>query len=112
MAEVRMTGAEVWPLPLKNGRLSLISLLKRLGKKDITSLLVEGGAEVNASFLISEKLVDRVMIIYAPKIVGGAGSPTLADGSGVSVMDQAIQMDVETVRRLGEDILVEAVPRY
>jgi diaminohydroxyphosphoribosylaminopyrimidine deaminase/5-amino-6-(5-phosphoribosylamino)uracil reductase len=112
VTEIRKIGADVWPLPMKNGRICLISLLERLGKKNITSLLVEGGAEVNASFLVSENLVDRLMIIYAPKIVGGAKSPTLVGGPGVPVMDQAIQMDVETIRRLGDDILVEAVPKY
>jgi diaminohydroxyphosphoribosylaminopyrimidine deaminase/5-amino-6-(5-phosphoribosylamino)uracil reductase len=112
VAEFRKLGAKVWPLPMKNGRMSLISLLKRLGKQNITSLLVEGGAEVNASFTVSENLVDRFIIIYAPKIVGGAHAPTLVGGPGVSVMDQAIQLDVQIVRRLGEDILVEAVPKY
>ena len=112
VAELRRRGIDVWPQPLKSGRVSLLSLLKRLGKRNVSSLLVEGGAEINASFLVSEKLVDRVMIIYAPKIVGGAGAPTLVGGSGVSVMDQAINLDIESIRRLGDDILVEAVPRY
>ena len=56
--------------PLRGGRIDLRWLLKKLGREKVTSLLVEGGGEVNASFLLGG-LAHRVAFFYAPKILGG-----------------------------------------
>ena len=57
-------------LKIKNSKLNLRWLLKKLGAENVTSLLVEGGGEVNASFLLGG-LAQRVAFFYAPKILGG-----------------------------------------
>ena len=57
--------------PARNGRIDLRWLLKRLGKESVTSLLVEGGGEVNGSFL-QGGLAQRIAFFYAPKILGEA----------------------------------------
>ncbi|MFH1135941.1 MAG: bifunctional diaminohydroxyphosphoribosylaminopyrimidine deaminase/5-amino-6-(5-phosphoribosylamino)uracil reductase RibD [Pseudomonadota bacterium] len=103
---------EVWPLPLVNGRVSLAALLDGLGRRNITSLLIEGGGEINESALLVEKIVDRVLFFYAPKIVGGRQAPTLVDGLGVETMDLALNLEINEIKRLGPDLLITASPRY
>jgi diaminohydroxyphosphoribosylaminopyrimidine deaminase/5-amino-6-(5-phosphoribosylamino)uracil reductase len=64
---------EVLVAPGDGGNINLRWLLKKLGSQDVTSLLVEGGGEVNASFLW-QGLAQRVAFFYAPKILGGRES--------------------------------------
>ena len=56
-------------------------LLKKLGSENVTSLLVEGGGEVNASFLLGG-FAQRVAFFYAPKILGGRDSRKGVAGDG------------------------------
>src|ERR1051325_1467867 len=67
--------------PLRDGRIDLRWLLHRLGAENVTSLLVEGGGEVNASFLLSG-LAHRVAFFYAPKVLGGANARKAVAGTG------------------------------
>jgi diaminohydroxyphosphoribosylaminopyrimidine deaminase/5-amino-6-(5-phosphoribosylamino)uracil reductase len=57
--------------PLRGGRVDLRRLLTRLGRENVTSLLAEGGGEVNASFLLGG-FAHRVAFFYAPKILAAA----------------------------------------
>jgi diaminohydroxyphosphoribosylaminopyrimidine deaminase / 5-amino-6-(5-phosphoribosylamino)uracil reductase len=101
---LRAAGAEVELLPGRGGRVEVRQLLRALAKRDIQSLLVEGGAEVHAAF-IAAGLVDRVVFFYAPLLLGG-GVP-VARGSGLSLA-KALQLGPLTVRTVGPDLLVRA----
>ena len=91
--------------PDKNGRIDLRWLLQRLGKEQITSLLVEGGGEVNASFLL-DGFAHRIAFFYAPKILGGRDAPKGVAGDGIESLAEAVRLrDVEW-RRLGTDLLL------
>jgi diaminohydroxyphosphoribosylaminopyrimidine deaminase/5-amino-6-(5-phosphoribosylamino)uracil reductase len=82
-------------------------LLKKLGSQNITSLLVEGGSEVNASFLLGG-FAQRVAFFYAPKILGGRDARKAVAGEGARNLAEAIQLrDVEW-RQLGPDWLLAA----
>ena len=61
-------------------------LLKKLGAENVTSLLVEGGGEVNASFLLGG-FAQRVAFFYAPKILGGRDSRKAVAGEGAKILD-------------------------
>jgi diaminohydroxyphosphoribosylaminopyrimidine deaminase/5-amino-6-(5-phosphoribosylamino)uracil reductase len=97
----------VWVAPVRKGRLDLPWLLDKMGAEEITSLLVEGGGEVNASFLLGG-LAQRIAFFYAPKLLGGRnGYPGVA-GQGVAGLDEAIRMrDVEW-QRMGPDLFLTA----
>ena len=82
-------------------------LLKTLGAEDITSLLVEGGGEVNASFLLGG-LAQRVAFFYAPKILGGRDSRTGVAGEGAHSLSQALALREIEWRRLGADLFLTA----
>lgn len=103
---LRASGIEVWNLPEKNGMINLKALMNELVSHEITSLLVEGGAQVNASFL-EKGLVDKVCWFIAPKFIGGHEAPGAIAGSGIQNMNQALLVKDIEITRLGEDILIE-----
>jgi diaminohydroxyphosphoribosylaminopyrimidine deaminase/5-amino-6-(5-phosphoribosylamino)uracil reductase len=108
---LKRKGLEVWVLPkTRQGKVKLAVLMKRLGERGVVSVLLEGGAELNAS-AVREKLVDRFLFFLAPKIAGGAKAPGLIAGDGVRRMGEAMPLEVVRVRRIGPDLLVEARPR-
>ena len=94
-------------LKIKKLKLDLRWLLKKLGAENVTSLLVEGGGEVNASFLLGS-LAQRVAFFYAPKILGGRSAHKAVAGDGAKSLSEVIQLrDIEW-QRLGEDLLLTA----
>ncbi len=99
--------AQVWTAPLRGGRIDLRWVLKRLGGEKVTSLLVEGGGEVNASFLLGG-FAQRVAFFYAPKILGGRDSRKAVAGEGARSLNEILNLcDVEW-SRVGEDLMMTA----
>jgi diaminohydroxyphosphoribosylaminopyrimidine deaminase/5-amino-6-(5-phosphoribosylamino)uracil reductase len=68
-------------------------------------VLIEGGAEVNASF-VEAGLVDRVAFFVAPRLLGGRQAPTAVGGRGLALKD-ALGLEEVTIRRVGDDLLIE-----
>ncbi|MEP6663952.1 MAG: dihydrofolate reductase family protein, partial [Verrucomicrobiota bacterium] len=94
-------------LKVENPKLNLRWLLKKLGAENVTSLLVEGGGETNATFL-EPKLAQRIAFFYAPKILCGRDARKSVAGRGVASMDEKIVLrDVEW-KTLGEDLFLTA----
>jgi len=97
----------VWRSPTRQGRIDLRWLLKKLGAENVTSLLVEGGGEVNASFLL-QGFAHRVAFFYAPKIIGGRNAIKGAGGKGVPALENEIRLREVQWRQLGPDLLLTA----
>ncbi|MHA1569996.1 MAG: bifunctional diaminohydroxyphosphoribosylaminopyrimidine deaminase/5-amino-6-(5-phosphoribosylamino)uracil reductase RibD [Alphaproteobacteria bacterium] len=89
-----------------DGKVDLTALTETLGTRDITSVLVEGGGRVLAACL-SAGIADKLSLVLAPKIAGGAGAITSFEGELAATMDEAHRVLEMTTRRLGEDILIE-----
>ena len=88
-------------------KIDLHWLLNRLGAENVTSLLVEGGGEVNASFLLGG-LAHRVAFFYAPKVLCGRDALKAVGGEGVTRLEDIVELrDVEWLR-LGPDLLLTA----
>jgi len=94
-------------LKTKNPTLDLGWLLKKLGADQVTSLLVEGGGEVNASFLLGGH-AQRVAFFYAPKILGGRAARPGVAGAGAENLRAAVPLRDVAWRRLGDDLLLTA----
>ena len=93
--------------PLRKSQIDLPWLLRMLGAENVTGLLVEGGGEVNASFLLGG-LAQRVAFFYAPKILGGRDSRKAVGGEGARNLAEVLSLrDVEW-KRLGPDLLLTA----
>jgi diaminohydroxyphosphoribosylaminopyrimidine deaminase / 5-amino-6-(5-phosphoribosylamino)uracil reductase len=94
--------------PGRGGKIDLRWLLKKLGSENVTHLLVEGGGEVNASFLL-DGLAQRVAFFYAPKILGGRDSLKAVAGVGVKTLSEVIQLREIEWKRIGADLLLTAL---
>lgn len=89
----------------------LSDLLDILGAQSISSLLVEGGGEVNASFAAS-KLVDKLILYIAPKLIGGRDAPTFLEGIGIANMNDAIEFSDIELSKLGVDYRFTGYPKW
>lgn len=85
-------------------------VLEELGRRQLTSVLLEAGAELNGAAL-DARLVDKVFLYYAPKLLGGSDSLPMATGRGVRAMPDALP--VHAIRRydFGPDFAVEGYLR-
>ncbi len=99
-------GVKIIDTALKDGRIDLNALMNQLGKTGITSLLIEGGAQVVASALQSG-IVDKINFFYAPKILGGDDGVPMCSGPGPELMAQSIPVKDIHVRQFDNDIMIE-----
>jgi diaminohydroxyphosphoribosylaminopyrimidine deaminase / 5-amino-6-(5-phosphoribosylamino)uracil reductase len=97
-------GATVWRLPAPHGAVRWLPLLKRLAKIGIASVLIEGGATTAAGAL-KEKVVDKMLLFYAPKLLGGDGR-YMIDSLGVEHIRQSVMLQKLKIEKSGADLLV------
>ncbi len=109
LAPFRALGAELVFCREAGGRVDLADLLAQLGKRGIQSLLVESGG-VLAGELLRQGLIDRLVLFYGAKLVGGEGRSPFA-GSGAGKMSEAIRLREIKVRRFGDDLMVSGYLR-
>ncbi|HEU5322131.1 MAG TPA: bifunctional diaminohydroxyphosphoribosylaminopyrimidine deaminase/5-amino-6-(5-phosphoribosylamino)uracil reductase RibD, partial [Methylomirabilota bacterium] len=111
-AALEAQGAEVIGLPATvDGHADPAALLQELGRRDILTVLVEGGGVLLGGFF-DRGLVDKVHAVIAPIIIGAAEAPAAVAGTGAYRMADALRLRDVTVERLGEDILVTGYPSY
>ncbi|WP_047980489.1 bifunctional diaminohydroxyphosphoribosylaminopyrimidine deaminase/5-amino-6-(5-phosphoribosylamino)uracil reductase RibD [Ornithinibacillus contaminans] len=82
-----------------------------LGEQLISSLFLEGGGNVHASFL-ENKLVDKVVLYFAPKLVGGKDAPTFLEGTGIADMQDAVGLTDTDIVKIGNDYKFSGYPVY
>jgi diaminohydroxyphosphoribosylaminopyrimidine deaminase/5-amino-6-(5-phosphoribosylamino)uracil reductase len=107
-AEFEVSGVEVVRDAAKGRDLSLV--LDELGKREIQSVLVEGGANVAGNFL-DAGLVNKVTVFIAPMIIGGGDAPTAVGGAGAETLAKAIELQDIVVTARGRDIEFTGYPR-
>jgi len=83
--------------------------MQRLGELEISSILLEGGGTLNGAML-ELGLIDKVIIYYGMKIVGGHQSPSLFQFSGISSMNEAITLEQASVNVVGQDARITGYP--
>ncbi|AAY60312.1 bifunctional diaminohydroxyphosphoribosylaminopyrimidine deaminase/5-amino-6-(5-phosphoribosylamino)uracil reductase RibD (plasmid) [Bacillus cereus] len=91
--------------------INLHEMLDVLGQKGVSSLLIEGGGEVNASF-IENKLMDKLILYFAPKIIGGRLAPSFVEGTGITKMQDAIEFKDISFTQIGKDYRFIGYPEY
>jgi diaminohydroxyphosphoribosylaminopyrimidine deaminase/5-amino-6-(5-phosphoribosylamino)uracil reductase len=113
MKALKDLGAEVVVLPTAGpdestpgaGRVALQPLLELLGKRQVQSLLVEGGAQVLGAFF-EARLVDKFYFFYAPLFLGGKDAPGVLGGRDIARLQDAPRALSLTSRRIGPDLLI------
>ncbi|MBM2826399.1 MAG: riboflavin biosynthesis protein RibD, partial [Dehalococcoidia bacterium] len=103
---LRDMGVEVVVFPSAEGGVDLKEMFRYLGRREITSVLVEGGGALLGS-IFDMGLADKVMAYIAPVVIGGQKAVPAVAGLGVERMAEAPRLDRVKVRRLGQDVLVE-----
>lgn len=88
---------------------SLPDLLRILGEKEITSVLVEGGGQINGTFL-REQLVDKYYFYVSPRIIGGINAPGPFQGDGIKELNKSVDLTNLTLDHLGNDLLITGYP--
>jgi len=103
-------GAELLELPSGEGLVDLRGLLKALGEREITSVLVEGGG-ILLGTLFDSGLVDKVITFIAPIVIGGKEAKTAVAGKGIDKMAEAIKLKRVKIERFSEDLMVSGYVR-
>lgn len=109
--ELRQAGADV--LRCGDGlHVDLSEAMKQLGQRGIGSILLEGGGVLNGAML-DAKLIDKLILFFAPKIIGGGElAPSNIHFSGFAAMSEAIELDRVSFQTFGHDICVMGYPKY
>lgn len=108
LAEWAAAGAEVVVLgATSDGRVALDELMEALGKRDVQGTLIEGGATLAWGF-VRDRLVDRVVLYLAPKLLGGVAASPVLGGDGLAPVGEAAEMEIVRIDRVGPDLRVEA----
>jgi len=105
--ELRELGVEI--VKAGAGARDLAAVLDELGKRELQSLLLEGGGTVAGAFL-DASLVNKVTFFIAPMIIGGREAPIAVGGTGAEKIADAFQLEnIEVVQR-GRDVEVTGYP--
>lgn len=98
------SGVEVIAVKTRRGRLALPDVLKKLREREVTNLMVEGGAAVLSAFLTAD-LVDEAEVFVAPLLIGGADAPAVLSESGARTVEVALRPTSFETSRSGDDTL-------
>jgi len=103
---IEREGVQVIVVENSPRRVSLERLMEALGKRGILSVMIEGGAEINASAL-REGVVDKVLVFLAPMLIGGKSAPTAVGGDGIETLSQALRLRDVHIEHFDDDVLIE-----
>lgn len=101
-------GAEVISVSEAHSKVCFKRLMEILGEREITSVLIEGGGEINAS-AVTAGVVDKVMCFIAPKLIGGRNAPGPIGGDGIAKLSEASHLQRVHITLIpdSDDFLIE-----
>lgn len=102
---LQAAGVETLLCAARDNRVDIREMLHTLGTSGIDAVLLEGGGELNDTF-IRERLVDEVCIFVAPKIIGGREAKTPVEGIGFARMNEAVELYDTRITPIGSDFMI------
>ena len=108
--EIQLSELGIEVMKMESQKISIKEMLAALGKRGITSLFVEGGAEVHGSFL-KERAFQQIITYIAPKLIGGKNAPASFGGQGIEQIGDAVSLNIIQVDLIGSDIRIIAEPK-
>lgn len=97
-------GASVWKFPAGPSGFPFPSLLKKLGRMGLLSVMIEGGT-ITAGWALKQRVVDKALFFYAPKILGAEGR-SMIGALGIKKISHARSIKDIEIKRFGKDFLV------
>ena len=104
--KLQKQGVQVLIVKERQGRVDLSDLMRQLGQMGILSVLVEGGSALNGSCL-KEGVVDKVICMLTPRIMGGQDALSAVGGSSPRHLSDMTGVTNLRVRRMGPDLVLE-----
>ena len=98
-------GTEYVALRSEDGMIDIAELLKILGQRQVTTVMVEGGGKLLGN-IFDRRLVDKVLTFIAPIIIGGDEATTAVGGAGVAKVSEALQLKDVKIERFEDEILI------
>jgi diaminohydroxyphosphoribosylaminopyrimidine deaminase/5-amino-6-(5-phosphoribosylamino)uracil reductase len=105
--DARRQGCEVLELPVRDGRPAVAELLRELGRRRMTNVLVEGGAAVLGSFH-DAGLIDEVHVFVAPQLIGGTASLSPVGGLGLEQVGSGRTLTLSRWEMIEDDVYLNA----
>jgi diaminohydroxyphosphoribosylaminopyrimidine deaminase / 5-amino-6-(5-phosphoribosylamino)uracil reductase len=102
-------GVNIVTVELVAGQLNLQQVLRELAQRQLTSLIVEGGATAAAAF-IEQRLIDKATFFIAPKIIGGREAVPAIGGAGAAYLRDALTLREIEIARHGDDLEITGYP--
>lgn len=99
-------GLEILHTDSNEGKVDIRQVMRELGRREIDSVLAEGGGILNES-LMKNRCVHKVYAYIAPKLFGGSKAKTPVEGEGIAKIQNALFLKNLKITTLGEDILLE-----
>lgn len=103
---LKSAGADVLIIQEQEGHVCLRALMRELARREITSVLIEGGGAINAAAL-QAGIVDKLMFFIAPKLIGGENAPGPVGGVGIARLAEAYELREVKTSQSGADFLIE-----
>ncbi|HAT4305211.1 TPA: riboflavin biosynthesis protein RibD, partial [Clostridium perfringens] len=91
---------------LDEGKININQVLECLKEKNIDSVLIEGGGNLNFTFLENKK-VNKIYAFVAPKVFGGKNAITPVEGEGIRNVLDAFEFPEVNLKNFDKDILIE-----
>jgi 2,5-diamino-6-(ribosylamino)-4(3H)-pyrimidinone 5'-phosphate reductase len=101
-ADVMVCGKEHVDIPL---------MMEKLVDRGVNRLMVEGGPTL-IWLLISQRMIDHVILIQIPYIIGGDSTPSLVGGPGVDSIDKVVSVDMTGFYKVGKHLITEYDIKY
>nr|WP_242985315.1 bifunctional diaminohydroxyphosphoribosylaminopyrimidine deaminase/5-amino-6-(5-phosphoribosylamino)uracil reductase RibD [Vallitalea okinawensis] len=103
-------GIEVIRLPEVDQHVDMKVLMHEVGQRGINSILIEGGGTIHESALKAD-IVDEVVVLLAPKLIGGKNALTAVEGKGFARLAEVPALRDMEVKVLGQDIMIKGKVR-
>lgn len=105
VAALAAAGCEVYFAAGETHNARLTDLLNELGRRRMTNILVEGGAQLLGSLRDLDE-IDEVHAFIAPKLLGQASAMPPLAGQGAASLDLATRLHDISIERLGDDVYI------
>ncbi len=108
---IEKANAKVIVIGEEAGMCKMSDVMEDLGKRGITSVLIEGGSRILSS-AFEARAVDKVYFFIAPTIIQGRGSIDVLQGYFYKRLKDSIPLDQLSIMRIGQDFMIQAYPIY